>query len=232
VYVDILRAATFSTPCHRPGRRPTWASSPRAGDRRTGVVRSLVASGIAVSLGLGRDVRRGAARCRRRPATSVQSHAADSSRAGLAGAVLADADVAAGLICDGRHVHPAAARRDRRGSQRASSSRTAPRDRPAGGRARAPPRPSDRSRRVARPANGTTAGIATMGRAFPCSSVMPASMSCGAHAPTTPAADGPHQLQHLRTGAAADLTVMSTRSQARGPTPHRRRTDLGPPVPS
>jgi N-acetylglucosamine-6-phosphate deacetylase len=137
---------------------------------------------------------------------------------GLAGAILASEDVAAELICDGHHVHPAAVRiaiaakglsrvmaitDGTSGSGLAEGARTSLGGRPI------------TVREVARLDDGTTAGsVATMDRVFACLvtqcglDVREAAQLCA----TTPARElGLVGFGVLAPGGIADLTVMDAR---------------------
>ena len=135
---------------------------------------------------------------------------------GLAGAILASEDVAAELICDGHHVHPAVIRTAiaAKGLSRmmAITDGTAGSGLPEGSRTTLGGRPITVSE-VARLDDGTLAGsVATMDRVFACLvtqcglDVREAAHICA----TTPARElGLVGFGVLAPGAAADLTVIS-----------------------
>ena len=134
---------------------------------------------------------------------------------GLAGAILASEDVAAELICDGHHVHPAVIRTAvaAKGVSRvmAITDGTAGSGLPAGARTTLGGRPITISE-VARLADGTLAGsVATMDRVFACLvtqcglDVREAAHMCA----TTPARElGLVGFGVLAPGGIADLTVI------------------------
>ena len=135
---------------------------------------------------------------------------------GLAGAILASEDVAAEIICDGHHVHPAVIRTAIRakGLSRimAITDATAGSALPEGTRATLGGRPIT-VREVARLDDGTVAGsVATMDRVFGCLvtecglNVREAAQICA----TTPARElGLVGFGVLAPGAVADLAIIS-----------------------
>jgi N-acetylglucosamine-6-phosphate deacetylase len=135
---------------------------------------------------------------------------------GLAGAILASEDVAAELICDGHHVHPAVIRTAiaAKGVSRvmAITDGTAGSGLPEGARTTLGGRPITVSE-VARLDDGTLAGsVATMDRVFACLvtqcglDVREAAHLCA----TTPARElGLVGFGVLAAGGAADLTVIN-----------------------
>jgi N-acetylglucosamine-6-phosphate deacetylase len=141
------------------------------------LTRSLVAAGIRVSLGHSAasfDDAQAAIAAGATRATHLFNRMRPMSHRdpGLAGAVLADEDVAAELICDGHHVHPAVLRVAVAAKQPsrvlAITDGTAGSGLPAGARARLGGRPIVVGE-VARLEDGTMAGsVATMDGVFRC----------------------------------------------------------------
>jgi N-acetylglucosamine-6-phosphate deacetylase len=186
----------------------------------TELVRALAAAGVRVSLGHSAatfDEAQGAIAAGARHATHLFNRMPPMTHRepGLAGAVLASEDVAAELICDGHHVHPAfmrmavAAKRPAR--IMAITDGTAGSGLPQGARAHLGGRPIV-VREVARLDDGTMAGsVATMDRVFGClvSQVGVDLRSAVEMCATTPAREmGMVGHGVLGPGAVADFVVL------------------------
>lgn len=191
------------------------------------LVRSLAASGIGVSLGHSGatfDEAQAAIAAGARRATHLFNRMRPMTHRepGLAGAVLADADVAAELVCDGRHVHPAMLRVAIGAKQPARilaiTDGTAGSGLPEGARALLGGQPITVGD-VARLEDGTIAGsVATMDRVFRTlvgdagfDVVQAAHMTS-----TTPARElGLIGYGVIAAGAVADLVVLDSQLQVR-----------------
>ena len=184
------------------------------------LVQHAVREGIRVSLGhSGATFEQGQAAIQAgaRHATHLYNRmpAMTHREPGLAGAILASEDIAAELICDGHHVHPAVIRTAiaAKGLSRvmAISDGTAGSGLPEGARTTLGGRPIT-VREVARLDDGTVAGsVATMDRVFACLvtqcglDVREAAHICA----TTPSRElGLVGFGVLAPGGAADLTVI------------------------
>lgn len=186
------------------------------------LTRSLASAGIRVSLGHSAatfDEAQAAIAAGARRATHLFNRMRPMTHRepGLAGAVLADEDVTAELICDGCHVHPAVLRVAIAAKQPsrilAITDGTAGSGLPAGARARLGGQPITVGD-VARLDDGTMAGsVATMDRVFRClvgdcglDVVQAAHMTA-----TSPARDlGLVGYGVIAPGAAADLVVLDS----------------------
>ncbi len=187
------------------------------------LTRSLVAAGLRVSMGhsgASFDEAQAAIAAGARRATHLFNRMRPMAHRdpGLAGAVLASEDVAAELICDGVHVHPAVLRVACAAKDpsrvMAITDGTAGSGLPPGARATLGGQPITVGD-VARLADGTMAGsVATMDRVFRC-----LTGDCGfdvvqaAHMTSTTPARELGLLGHgvIAVGAAADLVVLDAR---------------------
>jgi N-acetylglucosamine-6-phosphate deacetylase len=192
-------------------------------DGGVSLLRAFVAAGVRVSLGHSGatfEEAQAAIAAGARQATHLfnRMRAMDHRDPGLAGAVLASEDVAAELICDGHHVHPAVMNVAiaAKGSSRmmAITDGTAGSGLPAGSRARLG-RASITVGDVARLEDGTIAGsVLTMDRAFAtlvtqCGlDVVRAAQLCA----TTPARElGLVGHGVIAAGATADFVLLDSR---------------------
>ncbi|MEZ5316291.1 MAG: N-acetylglucosamine-6-phosphate deacetylase [Vicinamibacterales bacterium] len=187
------------------------------------LVRALVAAGTRVSIGhtgATFDQAQEAIAAGVRHATHLFNRMTGLSarEPGVVGAVLASEDVAAEIICDGRHVHPASVRAAFRakgpGRVMAITDGTAGAGLPRGSRATLGGRPIT-VEDVARLDDGTMAGsVLTMDRAFamlagPCGADL---VQAAAMCATTPARElGLVGLGIIAPGAVADLAVLDSR---------------------
>lgn len=186
------------------------------------LVRALVAAGARVSLGHSGatfELAQEAISAGAGQATHLFNRMSPMTHRdpGLTGAVLASDEVAAELICDGHHVHPAvmgvaiAAKRPER--MMAITDGTAGSGRPRGSAARLGGQPIT-VQEVARLVDGTIAGsVATMDRVFACLVGVGLDLSqAAAMCATTPARElGLHGHGAIAPGAVADLTVLDGR---------------------
>jgi len=187
------------------------------------LTRALVASGLRVSLGHSGATFEQAQEAIAAGATQA-THLFNRMRAmthrepGLVGAVLASEDIAAEIVCDGHHVHPAVMRvaisAKRPSRVMAITDGTAGSGLPVGSRARLGGRAITVAE-VARLDDGTMAGsVATMDRVFAC--LVGACgldlVSAAAMCATTPAREmGLHGTGLIAPGAVADLVVLDSR---------------------
>jgi len=187
------------------------------------LARALVAAGTRVSLGhsgASFEQAQEAIAAGARHATHLFNRMAGMTHRdpGLVGAVLASEDIAAELVCDGHHVHPAvmrvaiAAKRPPR--VMAITDGTAGSGLAAGSRARLGGRTITVAE-VARLDDGTMAGsVATMDRMFAClvSACGMDLVSAATMCATTPARElGLHGTGVIAPGASADLVILDSR---------------------
>ena len=185
------------------------------------LIQHAVRQGIRVSLGHSGatfDQAQSAIRAGARHATHLFNRMPTMTHRepGLAGAILASEEIAAEIICDGHHVHPAIVRSAVNAKDisrvMAITDGTAGSGLPRGSRATLGGRPIT-VEEVARLEDGTTAGsVATMDRVFACLitecgfDIREAAELCA----TTPARElGLVGFGVITAGAAADVTVLS-----------------------